>query len=273
MAVQFPEFMDKVVLITGGGRGIGRAIAIAFGKEGANVVVNDTDYEAASSVVQGMKQFERESLAVKCDVSNSYEVSQMFDQIVKQFGTLHILVNNAGGMVAVGLMEETLEEDFDRIMDINLKGTFLCTKAAIPLMKENRYGKIINVSSTAATRISGPAGGDYAAAKTGMLSLTRTFAYELAPFGINVNAICPGRTTTPIVQMVGDADEHEEMLKRIPLGRYASPEDQANAVILLCCDRASYIVGQHVHVDGGLLLSWTDFETYKRRHKHRRIRK
>ena len=269
--VQFKEFMEKIVLVTGSGSGIGRGVAIAFAKEGANIVVNDVNYEAASSVAQEIKDMGRKSLAVKCDVSNSHEVSQMFDQIVKQFGTLHILINSAGVTGVVALMEETLEEEFDRTMDINVKGVFLCSKAAVPLMKKNKYGKIVNISSTAGKRMSSGGGGDYATSKAAVLSLTRTFAYELAPYGINVNAICPGRTITPLLAKAIDTPEHKERLKRIPLGRYAAPEDQANAIILLCSDRASYIVGQHVDVDGGVLLGWTDFESYKETHKRRKM--
>jgi len=261
---QFREFTEKVVLVTGAGSGIGRAVAIAFAKEGANIVVNDVNYEAASSVAREIEDMGRRSLAVKCNVSKSHEVSQMFDQIIKEFGTLHILINNAGVGGPKVLLEEMLEEEFDRTMNNNLKGVFLCSQAAIPLMKKNKYGKIVNVASTAGKRISSAAGGDYATSKAAILSLTRTFAYELAPYGINVNAICPGRTLTPLLS---DTPEQRERLKKIPLGRYATPEDQANAMILLCSDRASYIVGQHVDVDGGVLLSWGDFESYKETHK------
>jgi NAD(P)-dependent dehydrogenase (short-subunit alcohol dehydrogenase family) len=264
--VQFKEFIDKIVLVTGAGSGMGRAVAIAFAQEGANVVVNDIDAERANSVAQEIKEIGRKSLAVRGDVSISREVSGMFEQIVKTFGTLHILVNSAGYVGPVLLLEETPEEEFDRTMNINARGIFLCCKAAIPLMKKNRYGKIVNVASTSAKRTASGAGGEYAASKAAVLSLTRTFAYELAPYGINVNATCPGRTLT---SMVVETAEHKERLKKIPLGRYATPEDQANAIILLCSDRASYIVGQHVDVDGGILLGWTDFENYKKSHKGR----
>jgi NAD(P)-dependent dehydrogenase (short-subunit alcohol dehydrogenase family) len=161
-------------------------------------------------------------------------------------------------------LEETLEEEFDHALNVNLKGVFLCSKAAVPLMKKNKYGKIVNVASTSAKRTASGAGGEYAASKAAVLSLTRTFAYELAPYGINVNAICPGRTLTSMGTVT---PEHKERLKKIPMGRYGTAEDQANAMILLCSDRASYIVGQHIDVDGGLLLGWTDFESYKDTHK------
>ena len=269
MTVQFPEFTDRVVLVTGAGSGMGKATALAFAKEGATVVVNDIDEKAIRSVAQEIKDMGRKSLAVKCDVSNSREVREMFDQIVKQFGTLHILVNSAGVIGNTALLEDTLEEEFDHTMDINLKGVFLCSKAAVPLMKKNKYGKIVNVSSTSAKRIASGAGGEYAASKAGVLSLTRTFAYELAPYGINVNAICPGRTVTP---MAVETPEHKERLKKIPIGRYGTAEDQANVIILLCSDRASYVVGQHIDVDGGVLLSWSDFESYKEAHKRGRIK-
>jgi len=264
MTIQFPEFIDKVVLVTGSGSGMGRAVAIGFANEGANVVANDVDYGAAHSVAQQIKDMGRKSLAVKCDVSNSREVSDMFDQIVKQFGTLHILINSAGILGPSALLEETLEEEFDQAVNVNLKGVFLCSKAAVPLMKKNKYGKIVNVASTSAKRTASGAGGEYAASKAAVLSLTRTFAYELAPYGINVNAICPGRTLTSMGTVT---PEHKERLRKIPMGRYGTPEDQANAMILLCSDRASYIAGQHIDVDGGLLLGWTDFESYKDAHK------
>jgi NAD(P)-dependent dehydrogenase (short-subunit alcohol dehydrogenase family) len=267
MTVQFPEFMDKVVLVTGAGSGMGRAVAIEFAKEGANVIVNDIDYEAAHSVAQKIKEMGRKSLAVKCNVSNSHEVSQMFDQVVKEFATLHILINNAGVSGAIALLEETLEEEFDRTIEINLKGVFLCSKAAVPIMKKNNYGKIVNVASTVAKRIGSASGGDYAASKAAVLSLTRTFAYELAPYGINVNATCPGRTLTT---MAVETPEHKERLKKIPIGRYATPQDQANVIILLCSDRASYLVGQHIDVDGGILLGWTDFESHKEAHQRKK---
>jgi NADP-dependent 3-hydroxy acid dehydrogenase YdfG len=169
MTVQFPEFIGKVVLVTGAGSGMGRAVAIAFAEEEANVVVNDIDYEAVSSVARKIKDMGRKSLAVRCDVSNSREVSKMFDQIVKQFGTLHILINSAGVLGASALLEETFEEEFDRTMDINLKGVFLCSKAAVPLMKKNKYGKIVNVASTSAKRIASGAGGEYAASKAAVV--------------------------------------------------------------------------------------------------------
>lgn len=266
--VQFEEFTEKIVLVTGAGSGMGRATAIAFAQQGANIVVNDIDYEAARSVAQEIEAMGRRSLPVKCDVSNSREVSKMFDQIVKQFGTLHILINNAGVAGAAKLMEATSEKEFDRTMDINMKSVFLCSKAAVPLMKKNAYGKIVNVASIVAKRTPSGSGGEYAASKAAVLSLTRTFAYELAPYGINVNAICPGRTITP---MAVETSEHKERLKKIPYGRYGTPEDQANTIILLCSDRASYLVGQHIDVDGGLLLSWTDFESYKEAHRGKRV--
>jgi NAD(P)-dependent dehydrogenase (short-subunit alcohol dehydrogenase family) len=262
---QFKEFTEKVVLVTGAGKGIGKAIAIGFANEGANIVANDVDYDAAKSVSREIEGMGRKCLVVKSDVSNAREVLKMFDEAVKHFGTVHILINNAGIGGAGAFLEDTPEEEFDRTMDVNFKAAFLCTRAAIPLMKKNGYGKIVNIASTAGKRIASGAGGDYAASKAAMLSLTRTFAYELAPYGINVNATCPGRTVTPLVEQ-GDAKEHVQRLKSIPMGRYATPEDQANAVILLCSDRASYIVGQHLEVDGGILLSWTDFDNYKRIH-------
>jgi NAD(P)-dependent dehydrogenase (short-subunit alcohol dehydrogenase family) len=267
MTVQFPEFIDKVVLVTGAGSGMGRATAISFAEQGANVIVNDVDHDAVGAVAWKIREMGRKSLAVKCDVSNSREVSEMFNQVVKEFGTLHILVNNAGVSGAIALLEETLEEEFDRTMEINLKGVFLCSKAVVPIMKKNNYGKIVNVASTVAKRIGSASGGDYAASKAAVLSLTRTFAYELAPYGINVNATCPGRTLTT---MAVETPEHKERLKKIPIGRYATPQDQANVIILLCSDRASYLVGQHIDVDGGILLGWTDFESHKEAHQRKK---
>lgn len=263
---QFKEFIDKVALITGAGSGMGRAVALAFAREAANIVVNDVDPERAGAVAREIEEMGRKALAVRCDISKSGEVAAMFDRAASEFGALHILVNSAGALGPSLLLEQTPEEDFDRVMDINVKGVFLCCKAAIPFMKRNGYGKIVNVSSTSAKRIASGAGGEYAASKAAVLSLTRTLGFELAPFGINVNAICPGRTLTA---MVVETAEHKERLKKIPMGRYATADDQANAIMFLCSDLASYIAGQAVDVDGGILLGWSDYDTYAAGHRGR----
>jgi len=264
---QFKEFIDRIALVTGAGSGMGKSVALSFAREGAHIVVNDVDLERANGVAREVREMGGKALAVRGDVSRAEEVADMLDRAVKEFGTVHILINSAGALGPSLFLEDTPEEDFDRVMDINVKGVFLCCKAATPTMKKNGYGKIVNVASTAAKRIASGAGGEYAASKAAVLSLTRTLGFELAPFGINVNAVCPGRTLTG---MVVETAEHKERLKKIPIGRYATAEDQAHAIMFLCSDMASYIVGQAVDVDGGILLGWSDYETYAAGHKGRR---
>jgi len=188
------EFLEKTVIVTGGGKGMGKAISIAFAKNGANLVIADVDVNAAQSVEREIKIIGRDCLAVKTDVSNSKEVCNMVKKTMQKFNHIDILVNNAGIMIP-SLLVDIKECDWDTNIDVNLKGVFLCSQAVARYMIKQKSGKIINISSMAG-KIPAAAEGAYAAAKLGVIALTKTMGYELAPHGINVNTICPGLINT-----------------------------------------------------------------------------
>ena len=260
------ELQGQVALVTGAGSGIGEAIALALAGAGADVVINDVSAEAASAAATRIRALGRRSLPLVADVSNGDAVQSMVDTAVKELGHLDILVNNAG--IGQRMMAEDItEKDWRRVIDVNLTGVFLCSRAAIGVMKPRRLGNIVNVSSIAGKRISIHGAAHYTASKAGVIGLTRHLAYELGPYGIRVNAICPGVTATPLVERIGDPAALEATQKLIPLGRAATPEDHADAVLMLVSDRARYVTGVALEVEGGLLLSWMDnasYESYRR---------
>lgn len=243
---------NKVALVTGGGRGIGRAISLALAKEGAKVCVNYFhSKDAAEEVVKRIKENGGEAISHKADVSKLEAVNRMVEEINKQFGRIDILVNNAGLNIDKYLMIMN-EEEWDKVIDVNLKGTFNCSKAVSRVMIGQRSGNIINISSVSA--ISGTAGQtNYSAAKGGMISFTKSLARELAPFDIRVNALAPGLIETEMVKKMP-----KEMLDRIleitPLKRVGKPEEVAKAVIFLVSEEAGYITGQVIKIDGGLAM-------------------
>jgi NAD(P)-dependent dehydrogenase (short-subunit alcohol dehydrogenase family) len=256
------EHAGKVALVTGAGEGIGRAIALALAREGADVAVDDIATERAERVRGEIAALGRRSLAMAVDVSQGKAVDEMFDRAVAALGPVDILVNNAG----IGqrfLAEDISEADWRRVIDINLTGVFLCSRAAIRVMKPRRTGHIVNVASIAGKRISIHGAVHYTAAKAGVIGLTRHLAYELGPYGIRVNAICPGETLTSLMQRIGDPELLEQSRRRTPLGRLSTPEDQANAVLLLLSGRAGFITGVALDVDGGILLGWMENEVYE----------
>ena len=190
----------------------------------------------------------------------------MFNLLFEHFGTIDILVNNAGS--GDGLMVEDMTyEIWRRVIDINLNAVFLCCKAAMPTMQKKQSGKIVNIASVAAKKISYRGGAHYTASKAGLLGFTRHLAYELAPYGINVNAICPGATLTPLLKSRSSQAELDAELGRFPLGKFCEPQDIADAVLFLCSKRSKMITGQAVDVDAGELLAWTDFTTYQKSRK------
>lgn len=242
----------KVALVTGASRGIGREIALELAKQGANVVVNYAGSEAkANEVADEIKALGKEAFAIKCDVSNQEEVSVMVKETIERFGKLDILVNNAG-ITKDNLLMRMKEEEWDDVININLKGVFLCTKAVTRQMMKQRVGRIINIASIVG--VSGnPGQANYVAAKAGVIGLTKTTAKELASRNITVNAIAPGFITTDMTDKLTD-ELKAEMLKQIPLARLGEPKDIAKMTAFLASDDASYITGQTLHIDGGMVM-------------------
>ena len=246
---------DKVALVTGARRGMGKSHAVVLAAQGAKVVVTDIDLAECQMVAAEIKNNGGEALALKLDVTNKVEVDQVFDEAVKQFGRLDILVNNAGIYSPKPFMEMT-EEEWDRTININLKGEFLCAHRAAKEMAKNNWGRIINIASIASGQVGvGIAGGaHYTASKGGIIGMSETLAIELAPLGITVNVIAPGAIDTPMVQAAQmPKDVMDAMLARVPLKRIGRPEEISAAVVFLASEEASYVTGATLHVDGGWL--------------------
>jgi 3-oxoacyl-[acyl-carrier protein] reductase len=242
----------KVALVTGASRGIGREIALELARQGANVAVNYSGSEAkANEVVDLIKELGRDAFAVQCDVSNSEAVTSMVKETIERFGSLDILVNNAG-ITRDNLLMRMKEEEWDDVININLKGVFLVTKAVTRQMMKQRYGRIINVASIVG--VSGnPGQANYVAAKAGVIGLTKTSAKELATRNITVNAIAPGFITTDMTDKLTE-DVKSEMLRVIPLARFGEPKDIAKVASFLASDDSGYMTGQTLHVDGGMVM-------------------
>ena len=241
---------NKVALITGAGRGIGRAIALALAEEGAEVIVNyNGSEERAKEVKQTIEENGGKASIYKCNVSDFEACETMIREIVKEHGHLDILVNNAG-ITKDGLIMKMKEEDFDRVLNVNLKGTFNTIRHSARQMLKQRSGKIINISSVSG--ILGNVGqANYAASKAGVIGLTKTMARELGSRGITVNAIAPGFVDTEMTEVLSE-EIRENACKQIILGRFGKPEDIANAAVFLASDKADYITGQVISVDGGM---------------------
>ncbi len=241
----------QTALITGAGRGIGKAIAEALAKRGANIVVADVNLEIARPAAADLEQYGVKSLAVKADVSQASDVAAMFEQAAASFGRVEIVVNNAG-ITRDGLLMRMKEEDWDAVLDINLKGTFLCMKEAVRLMSKQRYGRIVNIASVVAF-IGNPGQANYSASKAGIVGLTKTAAKEYASRNVTVNAVAPGFITTAMTDALPET-VRQEMLKAIPMNRFGTIEDVAHAVAFLASPESAYVTGQVIHVNGGMYM-------------------
>jgi NAD(P)-dependent dehydrogenase (short-subunit alcohol dehydrogenase family) len=250
---------DKVAVITGAAKGMGKGIALKFAEEGCDVVVCDVDIAGAQSVADDIKALGRKSLAVNMDITKSPEIEEMVARVIREFGRIDILVNNAGGVPGThgaGSSETITEEEWDRILALNLKGPFLVCKVVLPTMKKNRSGKIINLSSMGAVS---PAVSvlHYHSAKAGILGLTINLAFELAPLNICVNAIVPGPIETPFWDALMPRGPERDAFfsalakKEVPLGRIGSPKDIAGVALFLASELSDYVTGQVLHVAGG----------------------
>ncbi len=242
----------KIALVTGASRGIGRAVALTLAKEGAKVAINYAGNEkAAEDVKKAIEDMGGEAFVIGADVSKSEEAENLVAKTVEKFGGLDILVNNAG-ITRDGLLARMKDEDFDAVINTNLKGVFYTTRAATKIMMKARKGRVINMASVVG--IIGNAGqANYSAAKAGVIGFTKTVAKELAGRGITANAVAPGFIETDMTAVLSDKAK-EAMEANIPLKRGGKPEDVANAVLFLASDMASYITGQVINVDGGMVM-------------------
>lgn len=243
---------DKVAVVTGGSRGIGRAIALSLAEAGADVAIfyagNQT---AAEETIAAIREKGRKAEAFQVDVSRSDQVEQAFKEVQSSLGQVNILVNNAG-ITRDNLLMRMKETEWDQVIDTNLKGVFLCTKAVTRSMMKQRSGRIINISSVVGVA-GNPGQANYVAAKAGVIGLTKTTARELASRGITVNAVAPGYIETDMTSKL-DEQIKQQMLSAIPLGTFGKPEDIAELVKFLASDSARYITGQTIHVDGGIAM-------------------
>lgn len=246
------RFVGKAAIVTGASRGIGREIALLLAKEGARVAVNYSgSKDKADEVVKQITDAGGEAFAIQADVSNTDSVKSLVDQTLEQFGSIDILVNNAG-ITKDNLLMRMKEDEWDDVININLKGVFLCTKGVTRQMMRQRSGKIVNVASIVG--VSGnPGQANYVAAKSGVIGFTKTVAQELASRNINVNAVAPGFITTDMTDALNE-EVKNQMLSMIPLGKLGNPEDVAKTVMFLLSDDAAYITGQTIHVDGGMVM-------------------
>jgi 3-oxoacyl-[acyl-carrier protein] reductase len=241
---------DQVALVTGGSRGIGKAISENLAKRGVNIIVAAVNYERVKDTAREIEKLGVKTLPLRMDVSNAEDVNAGFNKIKETFGRLDVLVNNAG-ITRDGFSMRMSEEDWETVLNINLKGAFLCSKKAVKLMIKNKYGRIINISSIAAN--GNPGQMNYSASKAGLVGLTKTMAKEYAPWGITSNAVAPGFIDTEMTHALPD-EMKEQILKTIPLKHFGSVSDVANAVSFLASPDAEYVTGNVIHVNGGMYM-------------------
>ena len=247
-------FDGKVVFITGAGHGIGRAFALAFAGEGASVVIAELDRNRADATAAEIREQGGSALAVPCDVSDRTLVEAAVQRSLEEYGRIDILVNNAVSPNLTGSLEELDDEDWDHNFDVNVKGSFYCFKAVVPHMKERGYGKVVSMASIVGRRGSAePTSAAYSASKAGIIGLTATMARELGPFNINVNAIAPGSINTPRWRDARNEEQINRTINGTALKRLGEAEDIVGMCLMLASDRSSFITGQTVTIDGGML--------------------
>jgi NAD(P)-dependent dehydrogenase (short-subunit alcohol dehydrogenase family) len=245
---------DKVAIVTGAGRGIGEAIALRFAEEGAKLIINDVNEADANHTVETIKGKGGQAAAVIGSVASRQVAEKMVDTAIREFGTVDILVNNAG-IIRDAMLHKMTDEQWDQVIDVNLKGVFLCTQCAAQVMREKKYGKIINISSSSWR--GNPGQLNYSATKAGVIGMTKTSAKELGPKGINVNVIAPALIWTDMTKSMPPAllqRVEQSLAFLMPLNRWGQPEDVANLALLLASDESSFITGQLIHCDGGFIM-------------------
>jgi len=242
---------NKIAIVTGAGQGIGQAIAVRLAQEGAEVVISDINLQSAEQTASRIRQMGRKSLALKADVANFEDVQAMVEKSTQEFGRVDILVNNAG-VTKDNLLVRMTQQQWDWVISVNLKGAFNCTKAVVPLMMRNRYGRIINIASVIGL-VGNTGQANYAASKAGIIGLTKSAAKELASRGITVNAVAPGYIQTEMTERLPEQAK-EAFLKTVPLQRVGLPQDVAGVVAFLASEDASYITGQVINIDGGMVM-------------------
>ncbi len=247
-------FSDKVVLITGGGHGIGRAFAWNFAAEGAAVAIAELDPQRAAATAGAIREGGGQAIALPCDVSDREQVEAAVSQILAEYGRLDVLINNAVSPNLTGSLEELADLDWDHNFAVNVKGSFYCFRAVAPHMKERRYGKVVSMASIVGRRGSAePTSAAYSASKAGIIGLTATMARELGPYNINVNAIAPGSINTPRWRDARSQAQIDRTIQGTALKRLGEAEDIVGMALLLASDRSSFITGQVVTIDGGML--------------------
>ena len=248
------RFSGKVAVVTGAGRGMGRATALTLAREGATVVVNDIHPEWPEAVVREIKDAGGQAMAYQADVADESQVQAMVDATLERFGTIDILVNNAGLLRSTTQLEEIPLDEWELMMRVNVTGVFLCTKAVLPIMKAQRSGKIVNVSSSAGRATSTFGGAHYTTSKAAVLGLSRHTAREAAPYGINVNATAPGSMDTEMVRELATPEHMAQEAENNLLRRLGTAQDEADLVAFLCSEEASYITGATIDLNGGDLM-------------------
>jgi len=244
------EFSGKVAIVTGAGQGMGRAVAKRLANGGARVVVNDLNIDSAKQTAADISTSGGDAFPVQANVVSSDDVMRMIDGALERYGEINILVNNAG-MLRTTPVIDIEEDEWDLVINVNLKGTYLCSRAVLPTMQKTGWGRIVNFSSTAGKSVSTVGGAHYTAAKAGILGLTRHLSKEVAQYGITVNSVCPGLIDTEMVRSIISDDRIKAYAEGFPIARLGEPQEVSELVAFLASDRAAYITGASLDINGG----------------------